>query len=755
MRSLFCIAATLAVSFSCADSSEHDAKLAAWSYHTPPRAIIESVELNGRGYKEHFILGLAYKKEKKYKNAIFHFANSAFVYHRDTNLKLFPLPVYQFLNGFHIKSPYFDDAAYEIAKLFSHYGEHPYVVKITDLVSRSDTALYRDTILLRAHALSAIGRLDEARAALESLLSRFDDPESRAVIYLRLGSLLEKKGDIEAAQENLLKVLSAGVDTWQAASSVKRLASLMRTKPHAMNLEEMDRYAKALYYAGMYEEAVPLFEQAVKRGGHEADRYLVRSLVRSGRISEAEARIAASEKATSLTKTLGDELWDMNKKNQAVLAYRKVIDSGIEPEAQDALKRVARRLEEGKQHGYETFILMYRDRYTDDEAGHLIWLLARNLIRAHQDERAAQLLEESLAKFPRGGDSDKCRFWLYKIHSAAARHEQAHALARDMTEFNPDSPYTWRLLASIASSASEQEIEERYRNALAAQNRKDALLYHALLFIKQKSMDGRSKRLSEIDPPECRQYEDLARAVRRMDCSSSHAKRLKRIDKYFAVGHAAAVARELRLLPKTDEARRDRNIALAWYGNRYHIAYHQVNSVLELLKISGLRENLFCMPEELIRMLFPRPFEDCVAAVAKDYSLDPDAIYSLAKAESLFRHNAVSSAGAVGLMQLMPATARGIARSLKLETYDLRDPCTSIRLGSRYLSDLMRQFGGSFSYAVGAYNAGAANIIKWKNRMTNDDQDYFIEFTPFIETRYYILRTNKFLAQYQAVYSER
>ena len=541
--------------------------------------------MNGRGYKEHFILGLAYKKEKKYKNAIFHFANSAFVYHRDTNLKLFPLPVYQFLNGFHIKSPYFDDAAYEIAKLFSHYGEHPYVVKITDLVSRSDTALYRDTILLRAHALSAIGRLDEARAALESLLSRFDDPESRAVIYLRLGSLLEKKGDIEAAQENLLKVLSAGVDTWQAASSVKRLASLMRTKPHAMNLEEMDRYAKALYYAGMYEEAVPLFEQAVKRGGHEADRYLVRSLVRSGRISEAEARIAASEKATSLTKTLGDELWDMNKKNQAVLAYRKVIDSGIEPEAQDALKRVARRLEEGKQHGYETFILMYRDRYTDDEAGHLIWLLARNLIRAHQDERAAQLLEESLAKFPRGGDSDKCRFWLYKIHSAAARHEQAHALARDMTEFNPDSPYTWRLLASIASSASEQEIEERYRNALAAQNRKDALLYHALLFIKQKSMDGRSKRLSEIDPPECRQYEDLARAVRRMDCSSSHAKRLKRIDKYFAVGHAAAVARELRLLPKTDEARRDRNIALAWYGNRYHIAYHQVNSVLELLKI--------------------------------------------------------------------------------------------------------------------------------------------------------------------------
>jgi soluble lytic murein transglycosylase len=123
------------------------------------------------------------------------------------------------------------------------------------------------------------------------------------------------------------------------------------------------------------------------------------------------------------------------------------------------------------------------------------------------------------------------------------------------------------------------------------------------------------------------------------------------------------------------------------------------------------------------------------------------------KAESLFKQTAVSSAGASGLMQLMPGTAKGVARGLKLERYNLNDPCTSIQLGAKYISGLYRESGGNFQYMVASYNAGAGNVEKWKAKMQSDDMDYFTEFTPFIETRYYILRTEKFLTQYNVLYS--
>ena len=55
---------------------------------------------------------------------------------------------------------------------------------------------------------------------------------------------------------------------------------------------------------------------------------------------------------------------------------------------------------------------------------------------------------------------------------------------------------------------------------------------------------------------------------------------------------------------------------------------------------------------------------------------------------------------------------------------------------------------------VAAYNAGAGNVTKWKERLPNDDMDYFTEFTPFIETRYYILRTGKFFTQYDLIHHE-
>jgi len=169
-----------------------------------------------------------------------------------------------------------------------------------------------------------------------------------------------------------------------------------------------------------------------------------------------------------------------------------------------------------------------------------------------------------------------------------------------------------------------------------------------------------------------------------------------------------------------------------------------------------IRENLSLLPKSFSEALYPYGFEDCVGSESKSYRIKPELILSMIKIESNFNSNAVSPVGASGLMQLMPQTAKGIARNLKISKYDLNDPCTSIKFGVDYIAWLNRYYKGQIEYMVAAYNGGPGNVDKWKARELNSkDIDYFSEFTPYNETRDYIFRTKKYLIQYESVYKNR
>ena len=458
-----------------------------------------------------------------------------------------------------------------------------------------------------------------------------------------------------------------------------------------------------------------------------------------------------AENRAALLKTQADELWAMNQKGAAVPVYRQVITAGTEPLAQESLHQIAKYMEEGKRAGYEQILIEYKNKYSDDDAGYFLWLLARNILRGNDFGRALPLLEDSVSKFPGGSHSDECRFWLHKIYARTGNGQMALKTARDMVARNPDSAYTWLLMKQLTGEYEEPKLKEDYQAALQQGDTPAALFCHALLFMKEKSLLNRTGRIGDLDDPAIAQYRGLEKKIAGMKTSSGYGGMLKGLDRYFAIGHMAAITRELGLMPDTDASRKDRFIALAHYSARYDHAYLGTYSLLELLKLFGLKENIMLMPEGLVRQLFPLPFAECTARYATEFRVDKNMLYALIKAESLFRHNAVSSAGAVGLMQLMPATARGLARSMKLQGYDLTDACTSIRFGAKYIAGLDREFGGNFQYLVAAYNAGAGNVKKWQEKLQGD-MDYFTEFTPFIETRYYILRTDKFLTQYGLLY---
>ena len=128
---------------------------------------------------------------------------------------------------------------------------------------------------------------------------------------------------------------------------------------------------------------------------------------------------------------------------------------------------------------------------------------------------------------------------------------------------------------------------------------------------------------------------------------------------------------------------------------------------------------------------------------------------SLVRQESAFEGFVRSSAGARGLMQIIPATGEEIAQSLgwppRYNAEDLYRPLVSLTLGSEYLSSWRTRLGGDTYAALAAYNGGPGNAAEWQ-KLANDDPDLFLEVVRFEETRNYIRGVYEIFTIYRRLY---
>ena len=158
---------------------------------------------------------------------------------------------------------------------------------------------------------------------------------------------------------------------------------------------------------------------------------------------------------------------------------------------------------------------------------------------------------------------------------------------------------------------------------------------------------------------------------------------------------------------------------------------------LLLLALAGAALFVFeASPPWFERLRYPLRYGAIVRAGARAEGLDPALVAAVIYAESKFRPSAVSSAGAIGLMQLTPATAEGIALrtgGTAFRVGDLTDPAINIRYGSWYLHDLFAKYR-SVALALAAYNAGQGNVDRW---LAAGDG------IPFPETRDYVARVEQ------------
>jgi len=144
-----------------------------------------------------------------------------------------------------------------------------------------------------------------------------------------------------------------------------------------------------------------------------------------------------------------------------------------------------------------------------------------------------------------------------------------------------------------------------------------------------------------------------------------------------------------------------------------------------------------------LALRFPMPFKAVFSKYAKEKGLDLAWVYGIARQESAFMKGAKSHVGASGLMQLMPATAKYVAKKIGLEIetqQDIVDVENNINLGTAYLQQMLNTFGGNYMLATAAYNAGPGRSQRWSKRHGCLPADIWVELIPFDETRTYVRR---------------
>jgi len=156
----------------------------------------------------------------------------------------------------------------------------------------------------------------------------------------------------------------------------------------------------------------------------------------------------------------------------------------------------------------------------------------------------------------------------------------------------------------------------------------------------------------------------------------------------------------------------------------------------------------------VLRIVFPWPYRELIEEKARELDLDPYLLAGLIRQESAFTPGAISRAGAYGLMQLMPPTAREVARRIGADWADalLTVADANLHLGATHLAGLLRHYDGRVVPSLAAYNAGGTPVRRWLRSFGGEDPVRFIERVPYTETRGYLRTVLRNRALYKALY---
>ena len=365
-------------------------------------------------------------------------------------------------------------------------------------------------------------------------------------------------------------------------------------------------------------------------------------------------------------------------------------------------------------------------------------------ILENDDGMAAKAFDELFEKFPSGQRAEraawKSGWWAYKNgdYAATARIFERAAASFPRSDYRPLFLY-WSA-RSHGKLESGDEAESRWRLVVTDYGNS----YYGRLAGRHLSRSAQTALASDAVPA-ARQ----SPAVRPADPPNASVIRL-----LLASDLYDDALNELRHAQRTTGSSPVIDATIAW-------AYHRKGDLRRAITLMrrAYPQHLTAgqaVPKEILQVIFPLTYWDLIRKHATARNLDPYLVAALIGQESTFDPAVRSSANAWGLMQIVPATGRQLARSLGIRRFTtsmLTDPETNVRMGTLYFSRLVRQFGGTY-YALASYNAGENRVVRWKAERPGLDEDEFIDDIPFPETQNYVKRILGTAEDYRQLYGK-
>ncbi len=600
-----------------------------------------------------------------------------------------------------------DYADYLAAEAYHEAGTDP----AAEAILRGFTDRYPESIFddeapeLEANVLLAMNNTEGARKVLAA--AEGTDAASRPGYQLAEGQVELALGQQQTAQDTLKRLLLGHPLSPEAQTARAKLTQM--GVESTLTVSELRSLGDAYYDAGRYAEAAEQFQALAREPGLDAQT----------RESFAVSEAACQLKLKRLTPAEVQALPDTDDENGA----RRL----------DLLMELARDRDDGADQ--QRIVAEMETRFP-----HSSWLAdalfssGNMYLLNHDYAKAIEYYSELAKRFPADNNAAAAHWRSGWLSYRLGLYNDAERIFDEQIRLYPAATET---VSALYWRGRLYETQDRDPARAAANYRTIVRVYQHYFYAQMARA-----RLSALGATQPASEAELDRfqpvpEPHLVDTFPEDSPHLAKARFLANAGLNEYIAREIKADPDSSSWSA---LAEAQIYASYGETFRAVRALKRALP-NAASASIASVPLVYWRILFPETWWDTIQAESAKNNLDPYFVASLIRQESEFDPSAISYKDAYGLMQLLPSVGRKLAHEEGIEnfrTFQLLDPVMNIRLGTRYLRQMLDRFGGVQEYALAAYNAGDGRVVDWQAAGPYTGIDEFVESIPFTQTREYV-----------------
>lgn len=553
-----------------------------------------------------------------------------------------------------------------------------------------------------------------------------------------LEKIIEENGDYEP--ENTIDIMKLLIEVRAGRQNV-RDEFLLKLKDHKNTIGYYSNLILASRYDSRNKDAEEFYQNALNLYPTNNVKFNYASyLARSGKTAEA-----INEYLSILPESRAFEaLINLNAEDKAIcdsLAEKsnwKELEQFLENKIQDdssLAKYYARALFEQGEYNKAIPLLetLYKENPTDQDIG---WWYGRALEQTNQTGKAKEIYSSIGAK------------GAYRLGVLLENEKQTKS-AMEIYKTSNEPISLWRAGRIQEELGLREQALETYLKIVETESAyQDDAAYRAYILSKRLGRNNTQKVLDILSKhPAWMERMGMKFAFDKIiELDYKKPEFLETVELYENNGLKEVADIELAIGSKF--AKVEDKLALGdWYLEKGDIYMSVIWGLRSLMEVPNRRG---------YELSHPRPYEDIVLKAAKEYNVEPELIWATMKEESTFRPDVTSWAGAMGLMQIMPATGKDIATRLNMtiKDNDLLNTEINIKFGTYYISSMLKMFSGDIDKAMAAYNGGPGNATRWSSSSIGKTKEDFPTAITFFETQEYITKIKNSYLVYKWLYGE-